>query len=215
MRRAVASDSEFDARAGRIPVPVLGVGIGLDAVASYVEPDRRIEGGVLAQQDVREFVVEGGAVFWRLEIALRQTPVADGLSHASDQGAHSTFALRGTERSMQIFAGHNISGGHRPVFRDFDVFLLEDGVALGVRDQGGALLPFDFVIGRHTKPGKEAAETEARGFLAGGGGVDRGRDGLGGYGGSCFYLCHFSIFFPFGFCIAPSNFLVDLISSIA
>ena len=163
LRRLVAGDAELDSCAGRVPVPVLGVGVGLDAVASYVEPDRRVEGGVLAQQDVRQLVVESGAVFRRLEIALRQTPVADGLGHASHQGADSTLALGRAQRAVQIFAGHDIGGGHRPVFGDFDILLLEDGVAFGVGDQGGALLPFDFVIGRDAGLGKEAAEAEAAG----------------------------------------------------
>ena len=74
LRGAVAGDAELDALRGRVPVPVLGVGVGLDAVASDVEPDRRVEGGVLAQQDVREFVVESGAVFRRLEISSATNP---------------------------------------------------------------------------------------------------------------------------------------------
>ena len=44
-------------------MPAAAIGVGLDAVASYVEPDGRIEGGVLADKDVDEFVVEGCAVF--------------------------------------------------------------------------------------------------------------------------------------------------------
>ena len=84
MRLAVAGDAELDLLGLGIPVPVAGVGIGLDAVAAYVEPDGRVEGGVLADEDVHEFVVEGGAVFWSFEVALGQSPVADGFGYASD-----------------------------------------------------------------------------------------------------------------------------------
>ena len=101
---------------------------------------------------------------WRLEIALRQTPVANSFGHASHQGAHAAFALGRAERSMQILTGHNIGGGHRPILGNFDIFLLEDRVALGVRDQGGALLPFDFVVGRNAGLGEKAMEGEAWGL---------------------------------------------------
>ena len=58
----------------RVPVPVGGVGVGLDAVAADVEPDRRVEGGVLVQQEVDELVVEDGGVFGGAEVAVRRCP---------------------------------------------------------------------------------------------------------------------------------------------
>ena len=58
----VSGDAEFYLLGLRIPVPAAAVGVGLDAVASDVEPDGRVEGGVLADEDVDEFVVESGAV---------------------------------------------------------------------------------------------------------------------------------------------------------
>ena len=133
LRIAVSGDAEFDARGLRIPVPVLGVGLGLDAVASDVEPDGRVEGGVLVQEDVREFVVEDGGVFRSAEVAAGHAPVADGFGDAGDQLADAGFALGRAERAMQIFAGHDVGGGHGPVFGDLDVFLLEDHVALASR----------------------------------------------------------------------------------
>ena len=139
-------------------MPVAGVGVGFDAIASYVEPDGRIEGGVLADQDVAEFVVERCAIFRRFEIALGQAPVADGLSDASHQGADSRLALGRADGAVKILAGHDVGRGHGPVFGDFDVFLLEDGVALGVGDLSGAALPFDLVVGRDAGLGEETAE---------------------------------------------------------
>ncbi len=68
---------------------------------------------------------------------------------------------------MQIFAGDDVGRSHGPVFGDFDVFLLENDVALGVGDGGGAEFPLDFVVGRDAGLGEEAAEGEARGFLFG------------------------------------------------
>src|SRR3984957_13065214 len=75
---------------------------------------------------------------------------------------------------MQIFAGHDIGGSHRPVLRDLDIFLLEDGVALGIGDQRGAFFPLDFVIGGNARLGKKTAKRQALGLLAGCGGVYRG-----------------------------------------
>jgi len=143
---------------------------------------------VLAEKNVRQLVMESRAIFLRLEIALRHAPVADGLGHASHQGAHSTLALGRADRSVQIFTGHDIGGGHRPVFGDFDIFLLEDRIAFGIGDQSRALLPFDFVIGRDAGLGKKTIEGQAWGLLAGCGGSYRGRAGDGGsLGGSLFF----------------------------
>ena len=104
LRLAVAGDAELDLLRLRIPVPVAGVGIGLDAVAADVEPDGRIEGGVLADEDVDELVVESGTVFGSLEVALGQSPVADGFGDAGDELADSGLALGRADFAVQIFA---------------------------------------------------------------------------------------------------------------
>ena len=83
---------------------------------------------------MREFVVEDGGVFRRVEIAALHAPVANGLSDAGDERAHTALALGRAERAVQIFAGHDVGGRHRPVLGDLDVFLLEDDAALGVGD---------------------------------------------------------------------------------
>ena len=82
----------------RIPVPVAAVGVGLDAIAAYVEPDGRVEGGVLANEDVSEFVVESGAVFGSAEVALAHAPIANGFGDARDKLADSGFALGCADR---------------------------------------------------------------------------------------------------------------------
>ena len=63
LRRLVSGDAEFDALRLGIPVPVLRVGVGLDAIAADVEPYGRIECRLLLQEQVRELVVEDGCVF--------------------------------------------------------------------------------------------------------------------------------------------------------
>ena len=102
--------------------------------------------------------MERGAIFGGFEIALGLAPVADGFSYASYQGADSGFALGRADGSVEIFAGHDVGRGHGPVFGDFDVFLLEDHLALGVGDLSCTAFPFDFVVGRGAGLGEEAAE---------------------------------------------------------
>ena len=116
-----------------------------------------------------EFVVEGCAILGSFEVALSQSPVADGLGDTGDQGADSGLALGGADFSMQVFRGHDVGGGHGPVFGDFDVFLFEDDVALRVSDLSEAEIPFEFVVGRDAGLGEEAAEGKAGSGLFDGG----------------------------------------------
>ena len=164
----VADDAEFHALRLRIPVPVLRVGVGLDAIAADVEPHRRVERRLLLQQQVGELVVEDGRVFGGAEVAARNAPVANGLSHAGDQRADAALALGRADRAVQIFAGDNVGRGHRPVLGDLDIFLLEDDAALGVGDLREAELPLELVVGRDAGVGEEALEGEARGALLAG-----------------------------------------------
>src|SRR6185437_7515402 len=48
-----------------------------------------------------------------------------------------------------------------PVLGDLHILLLEDDVALGVGDLGGALFPFQFVVRRDARLGEVAAEGQA------------------------------------------------------
>ena len=102
-----------------------------------------------------------------LEVALSHSPVADGFGDAGDELANSGFALGSADLAVQVFRGHDVGGGHRPVFGDFDVLLLEDHVALGIGDLSEAEIPFDFVVGGNAGLGEEAAEGEAGGLLLG------------------------------------------------
>src|SRR5208283_6207101 len=148
LRARVAGDAEFYLLRGRVPMPVGSVGVGLDAITAYVEPDGRVEGRVLADEEMDQLVVESDGVFKGAEIAVLQAPVTDGLGHAADQLTDAGFALAGIHAAVEIFAGDDIGRGHRPVFGNFHIFLLEDGVALGVGNGGGAEFPFDVVVGR-------------------------------------------------------------------
>ena len=175
LRVAIAAGGELDAADFRVPVPVLGVGVGLDAVAADVEPHRRIESGHLVQQDVHEFVVEDGGVFGGAEVSAGEAPVLDGLGDANDELAHAGLALGRIHLAVEILAGHNVGGGHGPVLGDLHVFLLEDDVAGSVGDLRRALLPFDLVVGRD--PGLSEESAEGKAGLAGRTGVGSGAGG--------------------------------------
>src|SRR5262249_12738871 len=62
LRLLVAGDPELYLLRLRIPVPILAIGVGLDAIAAHVEPHRRIEGGILAKKYVGQFIMESGSV---------------------------------------------------------------------------------------------------------------------------------------------------------
>ena len=85
-------------------------------------------------------------------------PVADGFGDAGDELADSGFALGSADLAVQIFAGHDVGGGHGPVFGDLDVLLFEDHAALGVGDLGEAEIPLEFVVGGDAGLGEDAAE---------------------------------------------------------
>ena len=65
---------------------------------------------------------------------------------------------------MEIFAGNDVGGRHRPVFRDLDILLLEDGAPLRVGDRRGAQLPLELLIGRYSSLAEVATELETRRF---------------------------------------------------
>src|SRR5215831_13132660 len=93
LRLLVSGDPEFDTAESGVPVPILTIGVGLDAVTPNIEPDGRVEGRVLANKKMHEFVVEGGTVFRSAEVALGEPPVANGFRNAADELANTCFAL--------------------------------------------------------------------------------------------------------------------------
>jgi len=117
------------------------------------------------------------------EVSLGVSPVADSLGDAGDELADAGLALGRVELAVEILAGDDVCGRHRPVLGDLDVFLLEDHVALGVGDLSGTEFPFDFVVGRDARLREEATEGEAGGLLLRGRARYGGRSGGGlGYG---------------------------------
>ncbi len=182
LRLAVAGDGELDGAGMRVPVPVLCVGVGLQPVAPDVEPDRRVEGDLLIDEQVAEFGVEDFSVVRGGEVAALHAPVANGLSDAGDQGADAGLALGGSKLAMQVLRSDDICRGHRPVRGDLDVLLFEDELALEVLDDCVTKLPGDIIEGRDPGLCEVAREGEARSTFG-----SSGSRLLGGEGGGCFF----------------------------
>ena len=147
--------------------------------------------------------MKGRAVFGSAEIALRQTPVANGFGNACHQRAHAAFALRRSQRAMQIFAGDDVGRRHGPVFRNLHVFLLEDHAAFGVGDLSNALLPFDFIVGGDAGLGEQATESQTGGSPGSRCGCtcrNRARSGLLGGDSCCLNLSHVRPLFSYRCC---------------
>ncbi len=132
--------------------------LGLHA---HVEPNGRVEGHLLFDEQVRQLVVEGVARSGRVEVAAAFTPGGDGVGHAADQVPHGGFALGRVDLPVEIFRGDDVRGRLRPGLGDLDILLAEDDLSLFVADLSGAPLPFDGVKGRDSPIGEIALELEA------------------------------------------------------
>ena len=185
LRVAIAGGGEDDFARFGIPVPVLRIGVGLEAIAADVEPDGRVEGDLLLDKEVGEVVAKGVGIFLGGEVAALLAPVGDGLGHAADEGADAALALGRADLAVEIFGGDDVGRGHGPVDGDLDILLLEDDFAAHVIDGGGAALPLDFVVGRDAGFGELAREAKAGswcGFGRSGGGGGLCCCGLSGLG---------------------------------
>ena len=98
----VAGGGEGDLTFFCVPVPVLRVGVGFEAVAADVEPDGGVEGDLLVEQEVDELGVEGFGVFGGGEVAVADAPIADGLGDAGDEGADAELTLRRADEAVEI-----------------------------------------------------------------------------------------------------------------
>src|SRR5205823_11430263 len=108
LRITISGHAKLHASQFGIPLPVLRVGVGLETVASYVEPYRRIERSALVEEDVGELVMKCVGIRASGKVAAIDSPVANGLGHPAHQGANSAFAFGGSHGSMQILAGNDV-----------------------------------------------------------------------------------------------------------
>ena len=90
-----------------------------------VEPDRRVEGGLLGDEEVLQLVAEGVGLGVVHEVAVRHAPGGDGVGDPVDHLAQRALPLGRAERSPEVLLGHDVGGVERPRDRELDVELLE------------------------------------------------------------------------------------------
>ncbi len=148
-----------------IPVPVAHG--ALDAVLmeqAHVEPDRRIERGVLMNAQPRQVAVEILGVGGRGEITVLQAPIGDRAADAVDKLPHAPLPFRSAVFSVKIFIDNDVRCQLAPEHRNFAVFLLEQDLAAFALDGGGPRFPLDRVKRlRHVLTGRMSAQSSAPG----------------------------------------------------
>ena len=112
-----------------------------------VEPDRRVEGHLLVDEQVGQLRLERLEVLVRREVVLGLGPRGDRVDDAIDELADAGLALRRVEVAAEVLADDDVGGELRPEVGDLDVLLLEDALAGLAGDAGGPVLPGDLVVG--------------------------------------------------------------------
>ena len=156
---------EIDARAGAAPedhaflgVPIedrlhrvldaedeAGRALGL-LFESDVEPDRRVEGCLLVEQDRGQLGLEGVGILVAREVAALATPSGDRSGHPADHLLDRGLALVASELAPEVFLGDDVRRVLRPGPGELDSALLE-GRVLGITDDRVPQLPLDLVEG--------------------------------------------------------------------
>src|SRR6185295_2470387 len=125
-----------------------------------VEPHRRVEAGVLVEQDVRQLVAERLGVRLGGEVAAVAAPGRQGVRHPADELPDAALAVRRADMAAEVLRDHDVGRRLRPELRHLDALLLEDLLPLLVRDHGIAQLPLDGVEGILPGRGVVALEVE-------------------------------------------------------
>ncbi len=139
--------------------------MGVDA---DVEPHRRVEAGALLEEDVLQLVAERIGVFIGGEVGVLDAPVGDRVRHAVDHLLDRALALGRAEVAAEVLARDDVRGQGGPALRELEVLLLEDSLAVLVRDRGLAEVPLDRVIRMDVRSGEAPLDRQARpgGLLA-------------------------------------------------
>ena len=113
-----------------------------DAGHADVEPHRRVEGGLLGDQEVLELGVVGVGLGLVDEVAALEAPLGDRVGDPVDHLAQRRLALLGAGGAAEVLLGDDVGGVERPGGGELDVELLEgDRAVPEVGDPGVAPLP--------------------------------------------------------------------------
>src|SRR6478672_1165850 len=125
-----------------------------------VEPDRRVEGRLLVEQDRGQLHLEGVGVLLGGEVAALAAPVGDRAGDPADHLFDRALALGAAELAAEVLLGDDVGRVLGPALRELDLTLLE-GRALRVSDHRIADLPLDLVERMHAGRRKSPLYGEA------------------------------------------------------
>ncbi len=128
-----------------------------------VEPHGAVEGGVLMEEEIGQFVREGVPVLGRGEVYLPFAPSGEGFHDPGDELPHAVLALRGAHHAAEILGNHYVDGQLRPGCGTLDALLLEHHLAAFAGDERVEWLPFHGGEGINPLLGMHAAEPQALG----------------------------------------------------
>ena len=109
-----------------------------------VEPDRRVEGGELVDEDRLQLGLEGLRLLLVREVAAVAPPGAGRLDDPADHLPDARLALRRGHAPAEVLLGDDVRGRLRPELRELDALLLEHRAVLP-RDERVPDLPLDLV----------------------------------------------------------------------
>ena len=109
-----------------------------------VEPDRRVEGGELVDEDRLQLGLERLGLVLVGEVAALAAPRADRGDDAADHLLDARLALGRGHAAAEVLLGDDVRRRLRPEARELDALLLEDGPLLA-GDERVAQLPLDLV----------------------------------------------------------------------
>jgi hypothetical protein len=143
-------------------VPALGLVFQLEPFAANIEPNGRIEGGILADQQCRKLRLEPVCFLGRRKVALRFAGSADGCDNASDQLVDALLATFCSQPTMKILGRDDAESGLQPAGGSENSFLLKDGIAFRVLDPGVTALPGDSIEGVNALRAQNSRDGEPR-----------------------------------------------------
>src|SRR6185503_13167356 len=110
------------------------------------EPDRRVERGLLVDDQVRQLFGEDLRVLRSGEVAVALAPDPDRVHDPAGELTDRGLTLRRAERAPEVLLGDDVCRVLRPRDRELHAALLEGEAALlEVRDDRVARLPLDVV----------------------------------------------------------------------
>src|SRR5206468_2963140 len=109
-----------------------------------VEPDRRVEGGELVQQDELQLVLERLRLLVVREVAALAAPGADRADDAADHLLDAPLAVGRVHAAAEVLLRDDVRRRLRPELRELDALLVERGLVLA-GDERVAGLPLDLV----------------------------------------------------------------------